>query len=56
LAAERELPFFAISAVTGDGVEGLKYALARKVGELREAERAAAPANAAGRVDGVLEA
>ena len=33
LAAERELPFFAISAVTGEGLDDLVYAMAEKVSE-----------------------
>src|SRR5580698_8368986 len=31
LAAERELPFFEISSVTGQGIEALKFALAERV-------------------------
>jgi GTP-binding protein len=31
LAAERELPFFEISSVTGEGIEALKFALAERV-------------------------
>ena len=31
LCARRELPFFEISSVTGQGIEALKFALAEKV-------------------------
>jgi len=31
LAAERGLPFFAISSVTGEGLEKLRYAMAERV-------------------------
>jgi GTP-binding protein len=31
LAAEKELPFFAISAVTGQGLDALKRALAERL-------------------------
>jgi GTP-binding protein len=31
LAAQREMPFFAISSVTGDGLEQLRYAMAEQV-------------------------
>jgi GTPase len=36
LAKRRKLPFYAISAVTGLGIETLKYAIGKRVGELRE--------------------
>ncbi|GAC1421216.1 MAG: GTPase ObgE [Acidobacteriaceae bacterium] len=36
-AKRRKLPFYAISAVTGDGVEPLKYAIAKLVAEHRPA-------------------
>jgi GTP-binding protein len=35
-ARRRKLPFFAISAVTGAGIDALKYALAKQVAELRK--------------------
>jgi len=35
--AQRELPFFAISAVTGEGVDELRYYLGTRVGQSREA-------------------
>jgi GTP-binding protein len=31
LAARRDLPFFEISSVTGQGIEALKFALAERV-------------------------
>ena len=34
-ARRKKLPFFAISAVTGEGIDELKYALAKEVGALR---------------------
>ena len=37
LCEERELPFFAISAVTGEGVDELKYYLGSRVNESRQA-------------------
>jgi GTPase len=37
LAKRRKLPFYAISAVTGLGIEKLKYAIGGRVRELREA-------------------
>src|SRR5437763_11994314 len=35
-ARKLKLPFFAISAVTGEGIDPLKYALAKRVGESRQ--------------------
>jgi GTP-binding protein len=45
-AKSRDLDLYAISAVTGEGVEKLKYAIAEKVGEIRraDADKLAAPA------------
>ncbi len=37
MATRRKLPFFAISAVTGEGVDKLKYAIAERVAEHRRA-------------------
>lgn len=34
-AKRRKMPFYAISAVTGDGIEALKYGIAKMVGEHR---------------------
>jgi GTP-binding protein len=39
MAKRRKLPFYAISAVTGQGVDALKYAIADQVKQAREAER-----------------
>ena len=39
MAKRRKLPFYAISAVTGLGVDTLKYAIAAEVKRTREAER-----------------
>src|SRR5579875_1551187 len=36
MASRRKLPFFAISAVTGEGVDKLKYAIAERVAEHRK--------------------
>jgi GTPase len=49
LAKRRKLPFYAISAVTGLGVDKLKYAIGERVRELREesAEIAVSPVNSA---------
>src|SRR5262249_23571024 len=46
-AKSRELDLYTISAVTGEGVEKLKYAIAEKVGEIRraDADKLAAPAD-----------
>ncbi len=41
MAKRRKLPFFAISAVTGLGVDDLKYAIGQRVEERREVEQAA---------------
>ena len=35
MAKRRKLPFYAISAVTGEGVEALKFAMAELVAEHR---------------------
>ena len=46
MAKRRKLPFYAISAVTGEGIEALKYAIAEMVAEHRPVEvkiEAAAP-------------
>ncbi|HEX3941777.1 MAG TPA: GTPase ObgE [Acidobacteriaceae bacterium] len=42
MAKRRKLPFYAISAVTGEGVEALKYAMGAVVREEREAAQTAA--------------
>ena len=42
MAKRRKLPFYAISAVTGEGVEALKYAIGAGVKEEREAAQTAA--------------
>jgi GTPase len=42
LAKRRKLPFYAISAVSGQGVEKLKYAIGERVRELRHASAATA--------------
>lgn len=41
MAKRRKLPFYAISAVSGQGVDALKYAIAAEVERAREAERSA---------------
>lgn len=41
MAKRRKLPFYAISAVTGLGLDALKYAIGDRVRELREQERTA---------------
>ncbi|MHB1023017.1 MAG: GTPase ObgE [Acidobacteriaceae bacterium] len=41
MAKRRKLPFYTISAVTGEGVEALKYAIGKQVFELREAREKA---------------
>src|SRR6201985_3503748 len=43
MAKRRKLPFYAISAVSGQGVDALKYAMAAEVERAREAERSATP-------------
>lgn len=48
MAARRKLPFFAISAVTGEGVDALRYALADYVRAHRAAQNTAAAELAAG--------
>ena len=47
MAKRRKLPFYAISAVSGLGVDALKYAIAAEVKRAREAERESAPQEAA---------
>jgi GTP-binding protein len=42
MAKRKKLPFYAISAVTGEGIEALKYAIGARVKELREQEDSAA--------------
>ena len=39
MAKRKKLPFYEISAVTGAGIEKLKYAIGERVRELREAEK-----------------
>jgi GTP-binding protein len=39
MAKRRKLPFYAISAVSGQGVDALKYAIAAEVERTRDAER-----------------
>jgi GTP-binding protein len=38
MARRRKLPFYAISAVSGQGIEALKYAIGERVSELRKQE------------------
>ena len=40
MAKRKKLPFYEISAVTGAGIEKLKYAVGERVKELREAAEA----------------
>jgi GTP-binding protein len=40
MAKRKKLPFYTISAVTGEGVQELKYALGERVRESRAAEAA----------------
>jgi GTP-binding protein len=40
MAKRKKLPFFAISAVTGEGIQELKYAIGERVRESRAAETA----------------
>jgi GTP-binding protein len=47
MAKRRKLPFYAISAVSGQGVDSLKYAIAAEVKRAREAERESATQEAA---------
>jgi GTPase len=47
MAKRRKLPFYAISAVSGQGVDALKYAIAAEVRRAREAERESATQEAA---------
>ncbi len=42
MAKRRKLPFYAISAVSGQGVDALKYAIAAEVKRARESERVGA--------------
>lgn len=44
-ASRRKLPFMAISAVTGEGIEKLKYAVGKWVNEIRVADAAAETAS-----------
>jgi GTP-binding protein len=46
MAKRRKLPFYAISAVSGLGVDALKYAMAAEVERAREAERSTMPQEA----------
>jgi GTP-binding protein len=46
MAKRRKLPFYAISAVSGQGVDALKYAMAAEVERAREAERSTTPQEA----------
>jgi GTP-binding protein len=39
MAKRRKLPFFVISAVTGEGVDALKYAVGERVRELRKSDQ-----------------
>lgn len=43
MARRKKLPFYAISAVTGEGIDALKYALAEQVRQLREPAVEATP-------------
>jgi GTPase len=45
MAKRRKLPFFAISAVSGTGINELKYAVGDAVRASREAEMAPVPEN-----------
>src|ERR1700761_9563258 len=47
MAKRRKLPFYAISAVSGQGVDALKYAIAAEVKRAREAERVEAATESA---------
>jgi GTP-binding protein len=47
MAKRRKLPFYAISAVSGQGVDALKYAIAAEVKRARDAERESATQEAA---------
>jgi GTP-binding protein len=47
MAKRRKLLFYAISAVSGQGVDALKYAIAAEVKRAREAERESATEHAA---------
>jgi GTPase len=46
MAKRRKFPFFAISAVSGEGIQELKYAIGEVVRASREAEAAPEPTNA----------
>jgi GTPase len=50
MAKRRKLPFYEISAVTGMGIEKLKYAIGERVRESRETAAAELPAESAGSV------
>jgi GTP-binding protein len=47
MAKRRKLPFYAISAVSGQGVDALKYAIAAEVKRARDSERESATQGAA---------
>ena|GEM_PF-4709369 len=47
MAKRRKLPFYAISAVSGQGIDPLKYALAERVRALREIQAEPQPSAAA---------
>jgi GTP-binding protein len=47
MAKRRKLPFYAISAVSGQGVDALKYAIAAEVKRARDSERESATQEAA---------
>ncbi|HWC19415.1 MAG TPA: GTPase, partial [Terriglobales bacterium] len=46
LASRHKLPFMAISAVTGEGIEKLKYTVGKKVGEIRAEAASTKPSDA----------
>jgi GTP-binding protein len=48
MAKRRKLPFYEISAVTGLGIEKLKYAVGERVRESRETTAAELPTESAG--------
>jgi GTP-binding protein len=41
--SRKKLPFYAISAVTGEGIEKLKFGMAEKVNQLRSQQAASKP-------------